>query len=110
MSHKRMTLAAGILAGLFLGTSAGFADQPRPWQLTFQPAVTPVMERIEDFHNLLLVIITLISLFVLGLLVWIVIRYNQRANPTPSTVTHNTLLEVMWTIVPVLILVVIAIP
>ena len=110
MSHKRMTLAAGVLAGLFLGPSAVFAEEPQPWQLTFQPAVTPVMERIEDFHNLLLVIITLISLFVLALLVWIIIRFNHRANPTPSTVTHNTLLEVMWTIVPVLILVAIAIP
>jgi len=100
---------AGILAGVFAWTAAAHAD-PQPWQMGFQPAVTPVMERIEDFHRLLLVIITLISLFVLALLVWIMIRYNKRANPTPSKVSHNTLLEVMWTIVPVVILVVIAIP
>jgi cytochrome c oxidase subunit 2 len=78
--------------------------------MDFQPAVTPVMERIEDFHQLLLVIIVAISLFVLGLLAWIAIRYNARANPVPSKVSHNTLLEVAWTIIPVIILVIIAIP
>ncbi len=65
---------------------------------------------IEDFHRLLLYIIVAVSLFVLALLVWIVIRYNHRANPIPSKTAHNTLLEVAWTIMPVIILVVIAIP
>jgi cytochrome c oxidase subunit 2 len=68
------------------------------------------MENIEDFHRLLVWIITAISLFVLALLVWIMIRYNSRANPRPSKTEHNTLLEVAWTVVPVIILVIIAIP
>jgi cytochrome c oxidase subunit 2 len=109
MLRKKMKIAASGLAGMLASTTAALAV-PLPWQMDMQPAVTPVMERIEDFHRLLLVIITLISLFVLALLVWIVIRYNERANPTPSKVSHNTLLEVAWTIVPVIILVFIAIP
>jgi cytochrome c oxidase subunit 2 len=109
MLHRIGTLAAGILAGSLAWTTSALAD-PKPWQMDFQPAVTPVMERIEDFHQLLLVIIIAISLFVLGLLAWIAIRYNARANPIPSKVSHNTLLEVAWTIIPVIILVVIAIP
>jgi len=68
------------------------------------------MANIEDFHRLLVWIITAISLFVLALLLWIMIRYNRKANPTPSKTEHNTLLEVMWTVVPVIILVIIAIP
>ncbi|HEX3945635.1 MAG TPA: cytochrome c oxidase subunit II [Rhizomicrobium sp.] len=84
--------------------------EPKPWQIDFQPAASPVMENIEDFHRLLVWIITAISLFVLALLVWIMIRYNHRANPRPSKTEHNTLLEVAWTVVPVIILVIIAIP
>jgi cytochrome c oxidase subunit 2 len=68
------------------------------------------MERIESFHTMLLYIITAICLFVLALLIWILVRYNQRSNPTPSKTHHNTLLEVAWTIIPVIILVIIAIP
>lgn len=109
MLGRYWTIAAGGLAAL-LATGATALAAPQPWEMGLQPAVTPVMERIEDFHHLLLVIITLISLFVLVLLLWIMVRYNTRANPTPSKVTHNTLLEVVWTIVPVIILVMIAIP
>jgi cytochrome c oxidase subunit 2 len=83
---------------------------PQHWQLGFQPAVTPVMAEIEDFHRFVLVIVTLVTLFVLALLIWIVIRYNHRSNPVPSKITHNTFLEIIWTAVPVLILVVIAVP
>ena len=100
---------AFALAGAFLWSTAASA-LPVDWQTGFQPAASPVMERIEDFHKELLVIIVLVSLFVLALLVWIVIRYNQRRNPTPSKTAHNTLLEVAWTIIPVIILVIIAIP
>ena len=110
MLRRNWTIGAGVLAGLLSLTAGAFAAQPEPWQMNFQPAVTPVMEQIEDFHRLLLVIITLISLFVLALLLWIMVRYNSRANPTPSKVSHHTLLEVVWTIVPVIILVLIAIP
>jgi cytochrome c oxidase subunit 2 len=84
--------------------------EPKPWQIDFQPAASPVMENIEDFHRLLVWLITAISLFVLALIVWIAIRYNRRANPEPSRTEHNTLLEVIWTVVPVIILVIIAIP
>jgi cytochrome c oxidase subunit II len=84
--------------------------QPAPWQLGLQGAVTPIMESIQSLHTFLLWIITLISLFVLGLLVWCVVKFNEKANPTPSKTTHNVALEVAWTVIPVLILVAIAIP
>ena len=71
---------------------------------------SPVMEEITWFHNFLLVLITVITLFVLALLIWVVLRYNERANPTPSKTSHNTMIEVIWTVVPIIILVVVAIP
>jgi cytochrome c oxidase subunit 2 len=95
------TAAAGALAT---------PGQPTDGALGLQPAVTPIMERVTEFHNLLLVIIVAISLLVMGLLVWVMIRYNRKANPVPSKNSHNTLLEVVWTALPVLILVLIAIP
>ncbi len=79
-------------------------------QYWLMPAATDHMQEIESFHNLLLVIITVITAFVLGLLLWVMIRYNARANPKPATWSHNTLIEVMWTIIPIIILVIIAIP
>ncbi len=85
--------------------------QPRPWQIGLQDAASPVMERIVWFYNdFLLVIVTVITLFVTALLIYCMIRFSARNNPTPSKTTHNTLLEVVWTIVPILILVVIAVP
>jgi cytochrome c oxidase subunit 2 len=98
-----------IVAGLGAAGSA-FADAPKPWQMGFQDAVTPVMERINDFHNMLLVIIITIAVFVTALLFYVMIRFNEKANPTPSKTSHNTILEVLWTIVPIIILVAIAIP
>ena len=86
------------------------ASQPRPWQIDFQDAATPLMEQIISFHNLLLIIITVISVVVLALLAWVAIKFNEKANPTPSRTTHNTTIEVLWTVIPVVILVVIAIP
>ena len=83
---------------------------PYNYEMGLQPAASPVMERIESFHQLLVYIIVAICLFVLALLIWIIVRYNRRANPTPSKTHHNTLLEVAWTIIPVIILVIIAIP
>ena len=109
MSLRKFGIGAGVAA--LTGAWAGAASAlPKDWDMGFQPAASPVMEQIEDFHTLLLYIITAICLFVLALLVWIVIRYNHRSNPTPSKVHHNTLLEVVWTVIPVVILVVIAIP
>ncbi len=107
MLRKLIGIGAG-LAGAFASGAA--LALPYDWQMGFQPAASPVMERIEDFHHFVLVIITLITLFVLALLIWIIIRYNHRANPVPSKVSHNTTLEIVWTLVPVIILVIIAIP
>jgi cytochrome c oxidase subunit 2 len=98
------------LIGLAMGSGEAFAAQPEPWQLGFQAAASPVMERLESLHDLLLWIITLISIFVLALLLYVCFRFRASANATPSRRTHNTLLEIAWTAVPVLILVVIAIP
>ena len=102
---------------LTLGTvlaSAGSAlagvGQPTPWQLGLQDASSPVMVDIVWFHDFLVWIISAIALFVLILLAIVVLRFNARANPTPSRTTHNSLLEVAWTIVPVVILVAIAVP
>lgn len=113
MTRMRNLTALGLVVGAGVGL-AGAAraevGQAEPWQLGFQDAASPVMHEVNDFHNLLLVIITLITVFVLGLLLYCIVRFNSRANPTPSRTSHNTFLEVMWTALPVLILVVIAIP
>ena len=102
------SIGAGLVCGLF-GTSA-LASSPVPWQKGFQPAVTAVMEDITEFHNLLLVIITLTTIFVLVLLLYTMWRFSAKRNPVPSKTTHHAMLEMVWTIVPVIILVVIAVP
>jgi cytochrome c oxidase subunit 2 len=84
--------------------------QPAPWEYKLQGSATEVMDFITVFHDSLLVVITLITLFVLALLVIVVVKFNAKANPVPSRTTHNTLVEVAWTLIPVLILVGIAIP
>ena len=91
-------------------TPAAVGGQPTAWQLNFQPAASPVAERIEDLHDLLLFITVAISVFVLALLAYVCIRYRAGRHPLPSRRTHNTVLEIAWTAIPVLILVVIAIP
>jgi len=103
---------AGALAALtiVLAAPGAMAAQPEPWGLGLQEAASPIMEQMVSFHNLLLVIIIAITIFVAALLVWAMIRYNRRANPEPAKFHHNTTLEVLWTVVPILILVVIAIP
>ena len=99
------------VAGMMLAAGgAAFGQQPKPWEYTLQEAATPVMENITSFHNLLLVIITVITLFVLALLVIVVVKFNSKANPVPSKTTHNTQIEVAWTLIPVVILVAIAVP
>jgi len=101
---------AAVLAMLAPLAALAQVGMAKPWQLGMQEAVTPVMESTNAFHNFILVIITAIVVLVLVLLVICMVRFNHRANPTPARTTHHTLLEVVWTIVPVLILVVIAIP
>ncbi len=101
--------AAAWMAGLGAAHAqqAGHADN---WQLGFIDAASPVMERIDNLHNFILVIIIAIAVLVMGLLAYVMIRFRASRNPTPSTTTHNALLEVIWTAVPILILVVIAAP
>lgn len=104
---RRIGWAAASLA---VTATTALADRPYEWQLGMQASVTPTHDRLDDLHNLLLVIITLISVFVLALLVYVCLRFRASKNPVPSKTSHNTLLEIAWTGLPVLILVVIAIP
>ncbi|MDI1229380.1 MAG: cytochrome c oxidase subunit II [bacterium] len=122
MTFKRLSLVAtltGVLAlalyavPAFAGAAEGLEiiGQPKNWAYGFQPPASPVKLQMEEFHNHLLVpIITLSSLFVLALLIWVVVRYNRHVNPTPSRTTHNTMLEIVWTVVPVVILVLLVVP
>jgi cytochrome c oxidase subunit 2 len=107
LRHLALTAIAILLSG---GAAFAAMGQPSPWQLGLQTSVTPVMDDVVWFHDFLLYIIAAISGFVLILLLIVMVRFNARANPVPSKTTHNTALEVIWTVVPVLILVAIAIP
>ncbi len=109
---SRLTAAAVTIGAWLAGAGAAFAGlgQPTPWQLGLQDSGSPVMSDVVSFHNFLLIITTAITAFVLILLLIIMLRFNARANPTPSRTTHNTPLEILWTIVPVIILVTIAVP
>jgi cytochrome c oxidase subunit 2 len=108
----RWLLGLAIMLGAVAASQMAFAElgQPAPWEYKLQESGSPVMDHIEWFHNWLLVIVTLITLFVLGLLIAVMVKFNAKANPTPSRTTHNTLIEVAWTLIPVMILVGIAIP
>ncbi len=106
---KLGALVAG-LGGALGAAGAAVAQQPADWEVDFQTALSPSMERIVDFNLMVTIIIVIITAFVFGLMAWIVIRYNKKRNPTPSTTSHNTMLEVAWTVVPVIILLIIAVP
>ena len=106
---KRLLAAVSGVAGLVLASPA-WAQVPRNWQLGFQPAHSPVQEGIEGLHAMILWLITVITIFVACLLLYVVWRYRQARHPVPSRVSHHTALEVAWTLLPVLILVLIAIP
>ncbi len=99
-----------IATAVAVHAESAYEGMAKPWQLGFQPPATPVMQRLYDMHDFLLVVITVITIFVLLIMVWICLRYNRRANPVPSKTTHNTKLEIIWTVIPIVILVVIAIP
>jgi cytochrome c oxidase subunit 2 len=92
------------------GAALAASGQPEPWQLGLQQGATPVMDNIIWFHDFLVWVITAITLFVLALLLIVVVKFNAKSNPVPSRTTHNTTIEVIWTVVPVLILVAIAVP
>jgi cytochrome c oxidase subunit 2 len=108
--NKISKTVAGLTAFSVVGLSSALASQPKDWQLGFQEAASENMTMITDFNNFLLILMTAISVFVLGLMLYVMLRFNARANPEPSKTTHNTLVEVVWTVVPIVILVVIAIP
>ena len=111
---RRWALATGLaiatLTAHGLPVNADTLGQPSPWEINFQPAASPIMETIHGFHFFVLVIITSIVIFVMTLLAICILRFNERANPTPSKSTHNTTLEIIWTVIPVFILVAMAIP
>ncbi|MDE0780309.1 MAG: cytochrome c oxidase subunit II [Alphaproteobacteria bacterium] len=112
MTNIRIHLMRGLgligLAALFgFFAAPAMAQQPVPWQLGFQDAHSPIMEQMTLFHDFLLWVIFAISIFVLGLLLYAIVRFRESKNPIPSKVTHNTLIEVLWTVVPVVILFVI---
>lgn len=111
---SKITLAAAVAAGGLVFTYPALAEtlgQPVPWGLGLQEHASPMKAKMEHFHDVLLMpLITAISLFVLGLLIYVAIRFNAKSNPTPSKTTHHTMLEVVWTLVPVIILVWLVIP
>lgn len=106
----------GALSALYLSSvSTAMAAEEvvghaKPWQLNFQPAVTPVMERLTGLHNYLEIIAIAVAVFVLMLMIYVCVKFNKKANPVPSKTTHNTVIEIIWTVLPILILVSVAIP
>jgi cytochrome c oxidase subunit II len=112
---RAWTALALALTGMPAFATFAAAAEPHPWQLGFQPPATPVQKRIEAFHDGLwppglLVVTTLITIFVLGLLLYVMVRFHHSRNPVPTRTSHNPVIEILWTVVPVLILVGIAIP
>jgi cytochrome c oxidase subunit 2 len=103
-------LVIGFLSGIIFPAGSALSNEPLPWQMGLQPAAGSISVMATDLHNLLLVVITAISLFVLFLMIYVCVRFRADRNPNPSKRTHNSILEVMWTVIPVLILVVIAVP
>src|SRR6266481_6309517 len=110
MGRRLLGFAVAFVALLAGGAAFAELGQPAPWEYTLQESASPVMDSIIWFHNFLLWLITIITLFVLALLVVVVVKFNAKSNPVPSKTTHNTLIEVAWTLIPVLILVGIAVP
>ena len=92
------------------GGEAGVIAAPSPWEMGLQPAQNSLMRGIDSLHDLVLAIVTVVTVFVGVLLLWVIYRYSAKRNPVPSRTSHHTMLELAWTVVPVLILVVIAIP
>ncbi len=100
--------ASGVLDNFKIGERG--VGKAEPWQIDFQQPASPVMEKLIHLHEGLLIMCFAICALVLGLLLWIIIRYNRKANPVPSKTSHNTLIEIIWTAIPVMILVAIVIP
>ncbi len=109
---KRLTVLAIAMVAVLTGAEAALAGlgQPSPWEVGLQQSASPVMDNIIWFHDFLLYIITGIAGFVLVLLVVVMVRFNARTNPLPSRTTHNTFIEIAWTLIPIVILMFIAVP
>lgn len=105
----RLVALATVFAGVF-GVHGAIAAEPKNWQLGLQEAVTPTMERVDSFHDFVTILATVISVFVMVLLLIVIFRFNEKANPTPTKTTHHLGLEIAWTVIPIFILVVMAIP
>lgn len=110
---KRLSVfvMAVVASAVALGGEA-LAEEFRsaPWQWWFQEARSPSAEAVHELHNLIFTVEVGIVIFVLAIMAYIMIRFNSKANPVPSKTSHNTLLEIVWTVVPILILIVIAVP
>src|ERR1700726_241083 len=110
VAARAMFTLALVLIGSTAFAALAWADGPWRWEIGMQPPATPVKDRLTAFHDELLVIIFLITVFVLGLLLYVIVRFNHQRHPVPTRTSHNTVIEMLWTVVPVLILVIIAIP
>lgn len=111
MIRKTAIAALASLAGFIPGLAfAQSVTLPQPWQMNLQPPGSETMEKIVSFHTELIYIITAIALFIMALLVYVMVRFNAKNNPNPTKTSHNTVLEILWTVIPILILVYIAIP
>jgi len=111
---KRTAFAAAVLVGSAAAASAQEAvlhpGQPHPWQINLQEALSPIEEQIHWFSNYTLWFLVPVVILVAALLAWVAVRYNAERNPVPSRTSHNTVIEVIWTLAPVLILLCLAIP
>ena len=107
---KKLAHAAIMLSSLLLSIKGAIAAQPVDWQLGLQPAATDMMRQIREFEHYTMWFIVPITLFVLALLIYVCLKFRASANPTPSKTTHNTSIEVVWTLGPILILLAIAVP
>ena len=107
---KALATATALGLGVFCGPAMAGSGQPSPKQITFQDPATPIAVQLHSFHTYVTAIIILITLFVLGLMLYTMWRFSEKRNPVPSKTTHNTFIELAWTVVPVVILVFIAIP
>lgn len=111
MNKAQFGAAIGTLSAFWGSAAYATEGQPAPWQMSLQPAASPIADSIHTFHNgLLMPLITVITLFVLGLLIYVCFRFSEKKNPVPSKTSHHTLIEVVWTVVPVMILMIVAIP
>lgn len=111
VSNMRVYMKTALLYGwIFFLSANAYGASPVPWQMTFQEAASPLMQGITSMHNLLLVVISCIAIVVAALLIYVIVKFRAKNNPIPSKTTHHVLLEIVWTIIPVFILIIIGIP